>query len=198
MRVLEPRGFHNLLPQLVGSGVCSRTGLVDLLVARWKPSWQWKLNKTASPLPLWLTAHDMFHDAFNTVMDLARTWRRPGSSLLPTLSSNHLILMLWRCLVNWPSIYISRKRRAAGALNRISRYCAAHLKHVERLNWNAPSLCRPQTVRVIASRPLYAAPAASLPVITPHPTHCGQSAHIFKVHAILLSCSCNILHIDSS
>lgn len=66
------------------------------------------------------------------VMDLARLGsaglRAPGC----TLSSNHLILMLLHCLVNQPSIYINpyAHGHTTQALNRISRYCAAHFKHI--------------------------------------------------------------------
>lgn len=80
--------------------------LVD--ARRWKPSWQWKLNKTTSSFLSWLaTHHDRYRDVSNTGNGLGRTLGGHARASCLTLSSNHLILMLLQCLVNQPSIYIN-------------------------------------------------------------------------------------------
>lgn len=119
MVVLEPFVYRCFLKRPKGlRGDWKRGGIVcEVLIwlhylrldgGRWKPSWQWRLNKTTTSSLSWLaTPSDGYQDVSNTRNGLGKTQGGSAWAFYSTLSSNHLILMLLHCLVNQPSIYIN-------------------------------------------------------------------------------------------
>lgn len=80
---------------------------LHLDVVRWKPSWQWRPNKTTTSSFFLAGNNDGYQDVSNTRNGLGKAQGGWAQAFYSTLSSNHLILMLLHCLVNQPSIYIN-------------------------------------------------------------------------------------------